>query len=89
MIPPQYSDEANQCTMAANLFYEDDTCLNSYRALGQRSSVTEVNDAAITICTNQRCRNRMSSYTDFLIACRVGNNEDGANVCVFYMYVLK
>lgn len=67
--------------MAVDSFYGDDTCLNYYRTLGQRSS-SGLNDAATEICTNRMCRNRMRSYIDYLIACQVGNNEDGGNVRV-------
>ena len=74
--------------MAVKSFYEDDdTCTDHYRTLGERSSADAVNDAATAICTDRMCRNRMSSYTDNLIACRVGNNENGDDVRVFYLCV--
>ena len=74
--------------MAVDSFYGDDTCLDNYRTLSQRSSMPELNDAATEICTNQMCRNRMRSYTDYLIACQVGNNEDGDDVCVYIFLAL-
>ena len=51
----------------------DRTCLDSYLSLIERSSATAVNTAASAVCTSQRCKNRMSSYMDYLITCRVEN----------------
>ena len=50
--------------------------MDYYRALALRSSADAVNNAAAVICTSQQCKNRMSSYIDYLITCRVGSIED-------------
>ena len=67
------------------MFFADDTCLDYYRTLGLYSSATAVNDAATAICASQMCRNRMKSYTDYLLTCRVGNfyndDDDNDDVC--------
>ena len=66
------------------MFFADDTCLDYYRTLGLLSSATAtVNEAATAICTNQTCMNRMKSYTDYLLTCRVGSfyNDDDDDVC--------
>ena len=55
----------------------DDTCLDYYLSLIQRSSATAVNDAATAICASQTCKNRMEGYTDYLTNCRVENILDG------------
>ena len=79
---------AKQCIQAGDSFFADDTCLDFYHTLSLLSSATEVNDAATAICASQKCKNRMSSYTDYLLTCRVGNfynndddDDDNANVC--------
>ena len=43
-----------------------------------------VNTAATAICASQRCKNRMSSYTDYLTTCEVENflNDDANEVCI-------
>ena len=78
--------------MAVKSFYEDDdTCTDYYRTLGERSSADAVNDAATAICTDQMCRNRMSNYTDYLMACRVGNGDDVrvSNMCKYDYHSLE
>ena len=65
------------------MFFANDICLDYYRTLGLYSSATAVNEAATAICASQRCKNRMKSYTDYLLTCRVGNfyNDDDDEVC--------
>ena len=79
--PPAYTDAAEQCISARKSFFADDTCLNSYLALSNRSSANAVNKAANAICSSQRCKNRMDSYTNFLTACQVDYFLAGSHVC--------
>ena len=88
--PPPYSVDAEQCVVAGDYFFEDTTCTDYYRALGLRSSASAVNSAATAICANETCLNRMGSYIDYLITCRLGSiedddDDDNDNVCCMYI----
>ena len=69
--PPTYTAAAERCVSTRNSFIADDTCLDYYYTLGERNSAAEVNNAAFAICGSQRCKNRLSSYTDYLTTCRI------------------
>jgi len=84
--PPEYTDAAEQCISARNSFFADSTCLANYLTLSKRSTANTVNSAATAICRSQRCKNRMSSYTNFLTACQVDYFVNGNHVCM-YVYV--
>ena len=73
---PPYTNAAEQCISVGDTFFADDTCLEYYRALSLRSSVTAVNDAANALCASQMCMDRMDSYISYLVTCRVGSIAD-------------
>ena len=77
VTPTAYSSAAS--------FFANDDCIDYYRTLGLRSNATAVNASATAICAGQNCRNRMDSYRNFLITCRVGSidgdDDDDDDVC--------
>ena len=86
--PPEYTDAAEQCLTARNSFFGDSTCLTNYLTLSKRSTAGAVNNAATAICSSQRCKNRMSSYTSFLTACQVDYFLDGNHVCTYFKCII-
>ena len=85
--PPPYSIVAEQCIAAGDSFFSDDNCLKYYRNLGLRSSPTAINDAATAICASQACKNRMDSFINYLLTCRVGSvddDDDDDDVCCIH-----
>ena len=77
-----------KCINTANQVFESgDSCSESFTAIMEGNSIISVSIAAQEICVLQQCKNRLTSFLNYLVACDGLDDNNVRFNCISYVVV--